>query len=38
MASACRAAKALPDLDVPACRITGVRCGDGWQMCGPGTV
>jgi hypothetical protein len=25
-------------LDVPACRITGVRCGDGWQMCGPGTV
>lgn len=38
MASACLAEKALPDLEVPACIMTGVRWGEGWQMCGPGTV
>jgi len=29
--------KPLPDLTVPACSNKGVRCGLGWQMCGPGT-
>jgi hypothetical protein len=33
MASACRAAKAMPDLEVPAWKRTGVRCGLGcsWE-------
>lgn len=37
IASACCAANVLPAFDVPACRIRGVRWGDGWQRCGPGT-
>ena len=35
--SACRAAKARPAEDVPAWKITGVRCGDGKLRCGPST-
>jgi hypothetical protein len=36
-ASALRAAKARPAGEVPACQITGVRCGEGSTSETPGT-
>lgn len=36
-ASACRAAEARRMVEVPACQITDVRCGDGSQRWMPGT-